>query len=79
MLRPIDIQTKEFEHKIKGYNPDQVDDFLDKVIHDYEILIKENQSLKEKLEETENKLSSYKSIEKRLTVLFLRQEKQHQE
>ena len=70
MLRPIDIQTKEFEHKIKGYNPDQVDDFLDKVIHDYEILIKENQSLKEKLEETEKK---------RLTVLFLRQEKQHQE
>lgn len=66
MLRPIDIQTKEFEHKIKGYNPDQVDDFLDKVIHDYEILIKENQSLKEKLEETENKLSSYKSIEKTL-------------
>ena len=29
MLRPIDIQNKEFEKKLKGYNCDEVDDFLD--------------------------------------------------
>ena len=32
MLRPIDIQNKEFEKKLKGYNCDEVDDFLDVVI-----------------------------------------------
>lgn len=66
MLKPIDIQKKEFEHKLRGYSTEQVDDFLDKIIHDYELLIKENQGLKEKLEETENKLKGYKSIEKTL-------------
>ena len=35
VLRPIDIQNKEFEKKIKGYNCDEVDDFLDVVIQDY--------------------------------------------
>ena len=40
MLRPIDIQNKEFEKKLKGYNCDEVDDFLDVVIQDYELLCK---------------------------------------
>ena len=48
MLRPIDIQNKEFEKKLKGYNCDEVDDFLDVVIQDYELLCKENQTLKDK-------------------------------
>ncbi|MDO5398331.1 MAG: DivIVA domain-containing protein [bacterium] len=66
MLRPIDIQNKEFEKKIKGYNPDQVDDFLDKVITDYEAVIKENKSLKEKLEVNSTDIERYKKIEKTL-------------
>lgn len=66
MLRPIDIQNKEFEKKIKGYNPDQVDDFLDKVIADYETVIKENKSLKEKLEVNSADIERYKKIEKTL-------------
>ena len=49
MLRPVDIQDKEFEKKIKGYDCDQVDDFLDEVIHDYEALCKENQTLKDRI------------------------------
>ena len=49
MLRPIDIQNKEFEKKLKGYNCDEVDDFLDVVIQDYELLCKENQTLKDKI------------------------------
>ena len=44
MLRPIDIQNKEFEKKLKGYNCDEVDDFLDVVIQDYELLCKENRT-----------------------------------
>ena len=35
MLRPIDIQNKEFEKKLKGYNCDEVDDFLDVVTVSY--------------------------------------------
>ena len=42
MLRPIDIQNKEFEKKLKGYDCNEVDDFLDAIIQDYELLMKEN-------------------------------------
>lgn len=66
MLRPIDIQNKEFEKKFKGYDPDQVDDFLDKVISDYDAVLKENKSLKEKLEANEADIEKYKKIEKTL-------------
>lgn len=66
MLRPIDIQNKEFERKFKGYDPDQVDDFLDKVIGDYEAVLKENKSLKEKVEEQVADIEHYKKIEKTL-------------
>ena len=66
MLRPVDIQNKEFEKRFKGYDPDQVDDFLDKVISDYDAVLKENKSLKEKLEDNEADIEKYKKIEKTL-------------
>lgn len=29
------VHSKQFEKKMRGYNPDEVDDFLDEVIKDY--------------------------------------------
>ena len=49
MLKPVDIQNKEFEKKLKGYDCDEVDDFLDAIIQDYEALFQENQSLKNRI------------------------------
>ena len=47
MLTPIDIQRQDFEVKLRGYNADEVDDFLDLVGKDYEKLYKENAELRE--------------------------------
>lgn len=63
MLRPIDIQNKEFEKKIKGYSCDEVDDFLDIVIQDYELLCKENQTLKDKIGLLTETVERYKQME----------------
>ena len=63
MLRPIDIQNKEFEKKIKGYDCDAVDDFLDIVIQDYEKLCKENQALKDRIGVLTDAVERYKNIE----------------
>ena len=63
MLRPIDIHNKEFEKKIKGYNCDEVDDFLDIVIQDYELLCKENQTLKDKIGLLTETVERYKQME----------------
>lgn len=63
MLRPIDIQNKEFEKKLKGYSCDEVDDFLDIVIQDYEILLKENQTLKNRMGMLTETVNRYKQLE----------------
>ena len=63
MLRPIDIQNKEFEKKLKGYNCDEVDDFLDIVIQDYELLCKENQTLRNKIGLLTETVDRYKQME----------------
>ena len=63
MLRPIDIQNKEFSKKIKGYDCDEVDDFLDIVIQDFELLCKENQAIKDKLTLMTNTVEHFKQME----------------
>lgn len=66
MLRPIDIQNQSFDKKVKGYDVDQVDDFLDKIIHDYELILKDNQALRDKLLTTNETLESYRLMENSL-------------
>lgn len=64
MLTPVDIDNKTFKKtKIGGYDIADVEDFLVKVMEDYEFLYKENSELKEKLYNIENSVSYYKSIE----------------
>lgn len=57
-LTAQDIFDKEFKKSFRGYNPDEVDQFLDIIIKDYEIfkkeyeeLLNENKRLKRQLEE----------------------------
>lgn len=45
MLTPIEIHNKEFPTKFKGYDPEEVNDYLDEVIRTVEQLIRENLSL----------------------------------
>lgn len=63
MLKPVDIQNKEFEKKLKGYDCDAVDDFLDIVIQDYDTLCKENMALREKITMLTETVDRYKEIE----------------
>lgn len=63
MLKPIDIQNKEFEKKLKGYDCDAVDDFLDVIIQDYDTLCKENMALSEKVATLTEAVNRYKDIE----------------
>lgn len=42
MLTPQEIENIKFRKSFNGYNVQDVDDFLDQVIKDYEKLFKEN-------------------------------------
>lgn len=71
MLTPIDIQRQDFEVKLRGYNADEVDDFLDLVGKDYEKLYKENAELREQIKRQEKSLEQYKSMESTLQQSIL--------
>ena len=64
MLTPIDIDNKTFKKaKIGGYDINDVEDFLVKVMEDYETLYKENAELKDKTSAMQESVSYYKSLE----------------
>ena len=65
-LTPLDIHNKEFAKGFRGYDEDEVDEFLDRIVKDYEALIKENMLLKQKAQELSDKIEHYTKIEETL-------------
>lgn len=63
IITSMDINNKDFKKNFRGYDCDEVDEFLDKVAEDYETIYKENSLLKDKLELLEEKLKHYSKIE----------------
>lgn len=75
MLTPLDIHNKEFKRGFRGYNEEEVDEFLDGVIKDYETLYRENIDLKETIERLNSKLEHYQHMENTLhSTLVIAQE-----
>jgi cell division initiation protein len=66
MLTPLDIHNREFRRSLRGYDIDEVDEFLDEVIRDFETLYKENLELKETIQKKEESINRYKELEKTL-------------
>ena len=64
MLTPLEIENKKFSKQMmNGYSVEEVDDFLDELTADYEKLYKEVAELKTKMEELDDSVSHYKTIE----------------
>ena len=67
MITPLEIENKRFSRKnINGYNPDEVDDFLDELTKDYELLYKNFNESGDKVDNLKRELEKYKNIEKTL-------------
>ena len=49
MITPADIENKDFSRVKRGYDMEEVDDFLDLIIVDMEKLLRENRQLKEEI------------------------------
>ncbi|MBM7586759.1 cell division initiation protein [Bacillus pakistanensis] len=65
-LTPLDIHNKEFSRGFRGYDEDEVNEFLDQIIKDYEILIREKKELEEKLNSQSERLGHFSNIEETL-------------
>jgi len=57
MLTPDDIFEKEFKRSMRGYDVDEVNEFLDKVIQDYAKLMEENQLLRKENQQLKSHVS----------------------
>lgn len=62
-ITAAEITNKEFKKGLRGYNIDEVDEFLDKIAEDYESIYKENSLLKEKMQSLDEKISHYTKME----------------
>lgn len=62
-LTPMDISNKEFKKVLRGYDTEEVDEFLDSVVDNYETIYKENSLLKDKIANINEKVEHYSKIE----------------
>lgn len=62
-LSPLDIHNKEFTRGFRGYAEDEVNEFLDQIIKDYEIILREKKDLEEKVKMMSDQMNHYSSME----------------
>ncbi|MBB5354958.1 MULTISPECIES: DivIVA domain-containing protein [Anoxybacillus] len=70
-LTPLDIHNKEFSRGFRGYDEDEVNEFLDQVIKDYEMILREKKQLEEKVKELTERLNYFTNIEETLNKSIL--------
>lgn len=70
-LSPLDIHNKEFARRFRGYDEDEVNEFLDQVIKDYEIVIRENKELHNQLLAIQERLDHFVNIEETLSKTII--------
>ncbi|MEW4370582.1 DivIVA domain-containing protein [Paenibacillus kandeliae] len=70
-LTPLDIHNKEFSRRLRGYDEDEVNEFLDQVIKDYEGLIRENKELQNQLLGVQERLDHFANLEETLSKTII--------
>jgi cell division initiation protein len=71
-VSPLSIKKQEFNKVMRGYDKDEVQSYLARLSDEFEVLQKENDSLKKELEESTVKLAEFRRIEKNLQDTLLK-------
>ena len=66
-ITALDIKDKQFTTKFRGYNEQEVDEFLDIIIDDYEDLVRDNRELTTRIKELEEKLAYFDEMKESLS------------
>lgn len=70
-LTPLDIKRQEFKKVLRGYDPVEVDTFMEMMANEYEELLKAQKEMRDKAIELEVQLRDYRQIEKTLQQTLL--------
>lgn len=65
-LSPLDIHNKEFTRGFRGYVEDEVNEFLNQIIKDYEIILRDKKELEEKVKMMSEQISHFNTLENTL-------------
>lgn len=71
MLTPLDIQNKEFKKGFRGYDEQEVDAYLDEVVRDFELALKERDDLKAQVADVQHQVQQYRTLEEQLQKALL--------
>lgn len=71
MFTPVEIRGYQFKSKLGGYQKDDVDSFISKIVTDYETLYSDNQLLKEKNIKLEFEISRYRKLEESMNQTLM--------
>ena len=70
-ITPIDISKQEFKKIMRGYDPVEVDTFLEMLGNEYENLINRSNENEDKIKQLEAELKNFKEVEKTLKQTLL--------
>ena len=70
-LTSLDIRDKAFSTKFRGYDIDEVEEFLDIIVNDYEELIRENHEKEAKIRNLEERLIYFDEMKDSLSQSVL--------
>jgi cell division initiation protein len=65
-LTPLDIKKQEFKKVLRGYDPVEVDSFLDMMSNEFADLLKQCKDMNQQLVEFDTQLRDYRQMEKTL-------------
>lgn len=70
-LDPVDIQNKQFSNKMRGYNPIEVDEFIQHVAIEYRQALDKISNLEKQVENAETKLEYFDDMKEALNKSIL--------
>jgi cell division initiation protein len=74
-ITPLDIRKQPFRKTIRGFDPDEVNSFLEMVASEFEFIIKQDSEFSSQVKNLEQRLEQYVTIEKTLNDTLLTAQK----
>ena len=71
-LTAIDIHQKDFKSSFRGYDPDEVNEYLDEIIRDYQVIEDIVQKMELEIRQLKKKLAETKAAEQPVELPFSR-------
>lgn len=75
MITPVDLENKEFKKGFRGYDIEEVEEFLTELMKDYSKLYRENASMKDKNAMLNETVENYKGMEETMRSAIISAQK----